>query len=272
MARPKPVRGAFDNSMVYGRWGEEPRTLLLIPGGPGSEIPRGLGLRMMLSQYRPLLDAGYTVWMVTRRQNMPAGHTIEDMASDYAELISTEFGGVVDVVLGTSYGGLIAQYLAANHSGCFRHLVVAAAGWKVSDEGKPLEYGYARNLSEGKRWEAATILINGMFPNLPFRWMARLGGAIFVPMLSGGHGHYAHDVVVEAEAEISFDSRTVLPTITAPVLLIAGDQDLYFPPEIVEETARLIPDCTLRIYEGKGHLGAIGNRPFTHDILDFVNR
>ncbi len=264
--------GIFPNSMVYARWGDGPRSVLVIPGGPGNELPDGLGLRMMLYQYRPLLDAGYTVWIVTRKQNMPTSHTIEDMAVDYAGIMRTELDGVVDVVLGISYGGLIAQYLAANHSDCFLRLVVAAAGSTVSEEGKSLEYSYARNLSEGKWRQAATNLINGMFPNLPFRWMVGLGGALLAPTFSEGHEHFAHDVLVEAEAEIAFDSRRILPTIVVPVLLIAGDKDFYFPRQIVEDTARLIPNHTLRVNQGKGHFGAIADRRLIHDVLAFAGR
>lgn len=55
---------------------------------------------------------------------------------------------------------------------------------------------------------------------------------------------------MEAEAELACDARDVLPLIPVPVLLVGGDRDPYFPKEVYEETARLIPDCTLRMYEG----------------------
>jgi len=57
-----------------------------------------------------------------------------------------------------------------------------------------------------------------------------------------------------------------------PVLLVCGDEDLYFPKEVYQETARLIPDCTLRMYEGAGHVGAIRDRRFPQDVLDFVGQ
>jgi pimeloyl-ACP methyl ester carboxylesterase len=262
----------FPNSMSYAKWGSGDRTALLIPGGPGNEIPEGVGLRMMLSQFRPLVEAGFTVWVVTRKQNMPDGHGVEDMADDYAELIRTEFDRKVDVVLGTSYGGAIAQYLAAYHQGCFDHMLVIVAGYEVSEEGKELDYGFAKLLSEGKKGEAGTVMVNGLFPNLPFEWMARLVGAVIGRAAYGKHEHFAHDVLVEGEAEVAFDSRTVLPKIEVPVLLIAGENDVYFPPTIIEETTRLIPDCTLKMYEGKSHVGAIRDKRLTHDILVFVKR
>ena len=57
-----------------------------------------------------------------------------------------------------------------------------------------------------------------------------------------------------------------------PVLLVCGDEDLDFPKEVYEETARLIPDCTLRMYEGAGHLRAIRDERFVQDVLAFVRQ
>jgi pimeloyl-ACP methyl ester carboxylesterase len=92
-------------------------------------------------------------------------------------------------------------------------------------------------------------------------------------MMAGeAHPSFASDVMVEAEAEVACDARDVLPAIPVPVLLVCGDADLYFPKEVYEETARLIPDCTLRMYAGAGHVRAIRDRRFPQDVLEFVRQ
>ena len=258
--------------MAFAKWGRGPKKILLIPGGPGNEIPAGFGLKMMLRPFRPLLDGGYTLWMVTRQRNMPQGHTIEDMARDYSRLIEVEFDGTVDIVLGTSYGGLIAQYLAANHPDCFRHVVIAGAACCVSDAGKDIDYGFAEKMNQGQETEAGTIMVTGLLPKLRFRWLARSLGFFAGRIGSGTHEDFRSDVLIEADAEVAFDSRELLPTITAPVLLIAGDRDVYFPGSLLEETARLIPDCTLKIYERRGHVGAMSDKRLPKDVFDCVGR
>ena len=40
--------------------------------------------------FDPFVEAGYAIWYVTRRRNMPTGHSIEDMADDYAHVISED--------------------------------------------------------------------------------------------------------------------------------------------------------------------------------------
>ena len=103
------------------------------------ELPSGgLSLRMGQSWSRPFTEQGYTVWWVTRRQNMLTGHSYADMADDYARLIADEFDGEVDLVLGVSAGGEINFHLAASHPETFGHIVILAAvrrrGWWYADE------------------------------------------------------------------------------------------------------------------------------------------
>jgi pimeloyl-ACP methyl ester carboxylesterase len=86
------------------------------------------------------------------------------------------------------------------------------------------------------------------------------------------HRYFANDVIVEAEAELACDARDVLPLIRVPVLLMGGDRDPYFPREVYEETARLVPDCTLRLYEGKGHDLSVFDERLARDVLDFVRQ
>ena len=63
-----------------------------------------------------------------------------------------------------------------------------------------------------------------------------------------------------------------LPRITVPVLLIGGDEDAYFPEGLTRETADLIPNCTLRLYQGKGHLDAAMDKRIAGDILRFIGQ
>jgi pimeloyl-ACP methyl ester carboxylesterase len=271
-AIPKPVTGIFPNGMAYVRWGTGPKTLLFIPGGPGNAAPSGMSMRMF-PLFRPLVADGYTAWYVARRRDMPKGHTIADMADDYAGLVANEFGGKVDLVVGVSYGGMIGFDLAARHPERFGHIAIAVAGYEMSEQGKTLDHDFARLLSEGRNGEAGALMVRSMAPGLRVPGAARVLGAVMGRIMAGeAHPSFASDVMVEAEAEVVCDARDVLPAIPVPVLLVCGDEDLYFPKEVYEETARLIPDCTLRMYDGAGHVGAIRDKRFAQDVLDFVRQ
>jgi hypothetical protein len=57
-----------------------------------------------------------------------------------------------------------------------------------------------------------------------------------------------------------------------PILLICGDRDQFFTREVVEETAALIPSCSLIWYAGKGHMRTAASGRVASDVLAFAAR
>jgi len=272
---PKPVTGMFSNGMAYARLGIGPKTLLWIRTGPGNAIPTGR-LFTALSAFwvDPFLEAGYSVWAVTRKQNMPKGYTVADMAEDYAGLIADEFDGKVDLVIGEeASGGMIGFCLAARHPDRFGHLAVVLAGYQLSERAKVADLEFARLLGEGRRSEAGAEVVREMYPGLRMPGVARVAGAVLGRLFFGAtHPYFASDAMIEAEALAAFGAREILPEIRVPVLLIGCDRDFDFPREVYEETARLIPDCTLRIYENATVMQAGSDRRLPQDVLEFVRQ
>lgn len=271
---PKPITGIFPNGMAYARLGSGPRTLLFIRGGPGNVIPARRLLMALASMYmRPFLGHGYTVWLVTRKRDMPRGYTVEEMAEDYAGLIADEFGGRVDVVMGEdAYGGMIGFCLAARHPDRLGRLVAAFAGYEMSEAGRTLELDFARLLSQGKRTEAGTVAVRYMLPGLRGPGLARFAGwALGRTMFGETHPYLSSDVLVEAEAVAAFDGRKILPEIKAPVLVVGCDRDPEFARETYEETARLIPGSTLRLYEGMTAVRAWSGPQLPRDVLEYID-
>jgi pimeloyl-ACP methyl ester carboxylesterase len=266
----EPRTGSFGNGMQYVTWGGGPRTLLLIPGGPGSPLPEGMMLRTYLGLFRPVVDAGFTVWLVTRRRGMPLGHTISDMADDYAQLVLEEFGGRVDVVIGESLGGMIGQYLAAAHSDSFGAIALVAAGCEASPWGRSVDARMATAAAGGDWTGAGEAFAEYLLPDRRTRWLRRLMAPLVGRVLRNSEVP-PRDYLVEHQAEDTFDSRPVLPGIRVPVLLLCGDRDRFFTPDVVQETARLIPRCRLVWYRGKGHAGAGTDKRIGQDVLSFVS-
>jgi len=271
-AIPKPVTSMFPSGMAYARWGTGPKTLLVIPGGPSNAVPSGMFLSRHLRAARLLVDDGYTAWVVTRKRNMPKGYSIADMADDYGQLIADEFDGKVDAALGLSTGGMIAFYLAARHPARLGRIAIAVAGYVANGPGSAGDLTYARLLSEGRTAEAIASMFDSVFTNWP-RGSGRVLGALMAPFVNrDAHPSFRSDTLVEAEAEVAFNAREILPDISIPVLLIAAAEDQFFTREVVEETARLIPDCTFKLYEGKDHLAGVSDERLPQDVFDFFAR
>jgi len=277
MSRLQMSRGVFENTMAYARWGDGAKTVLFVPGGPGNTLPEGplriVGKRL----FRPLVDAGYAVWAVTRPRNLPDGYGIEDMADDYAAVIAAEFGGRVDIALGSSMGGMIVQYLAANHPERAETFVVLGAACGVTEWSKALVRRQAAVVAGGDRTERGLAMAEELLPGRGLGWLRRL----LVPLAArmwdwqagpGEHEYFEHDYAIEADAAIRFDSREALPRIPVPVLLVNGDRDRHSPKDLVEQTAQLIPDCTLVWYPGQGHDATCANPRLGPVVLDYISQ
>jgi pimeloyl-ACP methyl ester carboxylesterase len=257
----RPRRGRFSNGMTYARFGHGTKTLLWI-----AEATSGPMLAMMARAVRPLVADGYDVWLASLRPNMPDGYTLAGMAEDFAGLITDEFDGRVDLVVGHSTGGLIGFCLAAGHPARFGHVVIAGAGlWNERSDQANLEF--SRLLVAGRRREAGERVVRLLAPDV--RLPGLLGTLIAWASLTTAS---AEDLRTTAEAMHRFDPQEVLPSITVPVLLVAGDQDIYLDHGEIEHAAQLIPHCTLRVYPNTNHFGAITSPRFAGDIREFIRR
>ncbi len=194
------------------------------------------------------------------------------MADDCAAAISERLGGRADLVVGESYGGMIAQHLAAGHGDRVGRVALVVAAARVSDWGKEVDARLARG-PRARRQPRVRCGVRRVRAAGPAReWLRQLVGPLVVRGMLSGKDYPRSDLRVELEAEMAFDAREALPRIHVPVVLLCGDQDLFFPPDIVDETVRLIPGCTLVRYAGQGHVKVASSRRVPHDVLAFVDQ
>ena len=267
--------GDFFGGISYVRWGTGNKKMIIFPGGPGNTVPSSFMIKNLYGEFEPFTEE-YSIYLVSRKKEQPKGYSTRDMSNDYAEIIQHDFGGHVDIIIGTSFGGMIAQHFAADHPELFDHIVIAIAAHRMSDIGQRIDYKFAELLSQGKTRKAAALIVDALSPagitgitryfNKIIFWL--MGGAF----LGQIHDAYKDDVMVEAQAERDHEAKDSLARIQVPVLIICGTADVYFPKEYIEEMASLIAGSSLKLYEGKGHLGALEDEAFAKDIFEFTGR
>ena len=99
-----------NTGMYYVYFGNGSRKLVVIPGlSDGLATVKGKAWILSLPYRKFFRD--YTVYMFSRKNDMPDGYTIRDMAQDQV-LAMRELGIDQTYLLGVSQGGMIAQYLA----------------------------------------------------------------------------------------------------------------------------------------------------------------
>ncbi len=75
------------------------------------------------------------------------------------------------------------------------------------------------------------------------------------------------------EASVAQDRAAPIEKISVPTLVMAGEEDTVYPPELAREMARRIPGAELHMFERTGHLANLEQPDkFNQVVLDFITR
>jgi len=262
VTRSKAIAGYFRNGLPYNQVGYGPRTLVIFQGLLQVENkPLPSSMAWLYGRYYKYLEEDYTTYLVLRKPGLPEGYTLQNMSDDYATMIQEEIGGPVDVI-GVSTGGSIAHHFAADYPDLVRKLIIHSSAYTLSDSTKrvQLRAGY---LARRRQWKAAyAMMFSPADYSRPVIWIVSL----LAGMLAASHD--PSDFVVTIEAEDKFNFKDRLAQITAPTLVVAGDEDPFYPAALFRETAEGIPNARLILYKGLGH--PVGGKQFRQDVLMFL--
>ena len=225
--------------------------------------PTGLQRRVEVRLLRPLARHVRVV-AVGRAPGMAPGTSMADIARDHAQAIRAEFGTAVDV-LGVSSGGSVALQLAADHPDVVRRLVLVSAGHRLGAAARRAQLGYVEAAAAGRR--GAHLLA-------PLKVRSSIGARLLAPLMwlldPLTRPADPADMLAFARAEDDFDLGDRLPEITAPTLVIAGERDDVYPPEVFRRTAEGVRDGRLLVYPGVGHGGTLTFPRFVPDVVAFL--
>ena len=190
------------------------------------------------------------VFYVNRWPGMPAGITMAEVAAEHAAGLREAFDGPVDL-LGMSTGGSIAQQLAAEHPDVVSRLVLVSTGCRLGPLARRVQRQLAARIRAGATRQASALFAADLMPPGPLSALGAAAGWLAGPRLFSAAD--LEDLATMAEAEDDFDLAR-LPVIVARTLLVGGGRDRYYGPDLFAQTAALIPDCTVEVRRGLGHI------------------
>lgn len=259
-------RTADGRSLAYRREGEGP-VLVCHPGGPGFSSHyfhdlAGLGARFTLVMLNPRGTDG------SDRPADPRAYAIEDYVTDLEEL-RTHLGLERMLLLGHSHGGVVAMVYAARHPERVERLVAASTLARFHDvqhgamvrgmEAKADEPWYedaraALEAEQAGEWGSDEQLAELAFREFPF-YFARYGEAeaAYLDTLRGEIPVGDALRLFNQDILTTFDLSLELPRITAPTLVIAGEDDFITGPVCAEEIAVGVSDARLVLLSDCGH-------------------
>ncbi len=232
---------------------------VLLHGGPGADHTS------YKPSFSPLADRMQLIYLDHRGQGRSARgpkatYTLENNVEDL-EALRQYLGLEKIVVIGGSYGGMVALNYASRYPDAVSHLIVYAtvadsrfldrAKQNLAERGTAEQQAIAQHLWQGSFRDEAHL-------QEYFDLLAPLYSITHNPTVSGQGWQRAILSVDALNVAFSgflrtYDIRDQLHKITAPTLVIGGRHDWICPPEFSEEIAALIPRADLRIFEHSGH-------------------
>ncbi len=262
--------GYFRSGLPYNRFGTGPRILVIFQGLVFDNKPMPRWMAASFSGFG-FLAQDYTIYLVTRKPGLAHGYSMKDMAADYATMIREEFGAPVDAA-GTSTGGSIVQHFAADHPDLVRKVIIHSAAHTLGKAGKTLQLQLA-DLARERRWRKAyDAIFSFLVPHSGIgRYALRLMfwlSAFVIARLPSMTPKDPSDLIITIEAEDQHAFQGRLSEISAPTLVIAGDQDPFYSEALFRETAAGIPNARLILYPKMGH--PAGGKQFQADVRAFL--
>lgn len=264
MLKPKNARLRLSaGDMDYVRFGTGKKTLLMLPGvGDGLTTVKGLAVPFAL-MYRALAK-DFTVYVFSRRVNLPEHMTTREMAADVNEAME-KLGLPAAAVVGVSQGGMIAQWLAIDHPDKVDKLVLTVTSSRPNDVIREA-IGQWSDMALRKDYKG--IMLDTAERSYSPRHLRR---ARLTYGLLGNVGKPKSfcRFLTQAESCITHDAYDKLPRISCPTLVIGGTEDRIVTGAASEEIAAQIPGSELYMYKGLSH-GLYEEAPdFLKRVADF---
>lgn len=244
--------GRFANGLEFLAAGDGPPAVLLPGLGASNRLPTGVARRAVAASVAPFVAAGFTAHWVPRRVGLAPGASLADLAADCAEALA----GLGPVVLhGTSTGGSLALQVALDHPAAVRRLALAASAHTLGQRGRRIQREMIEALQAGRTADVWTPIVEASVPP----WSA--AAAVRVARLLGARvtASDAADMLITLLAEDAFDAGPRLASLAAPLLVLGGEADPFYSPDLFRATADAAPDGRCVLFPGKGHGYAAGS-------------
>ncbi|MEN0139397.1 MAG: alpha/beta hydrolase [Rhodococcus sp. (in: high G+C Gram-positive bacteria)] len=178
-------------------------------------------------------------------------YTAEDLEADVLGVLDALDIGTAHLV-GMSQGSTIAQRIAAHHPDRVERVVLYST-WGHTDaylQGMFTFWEHLYRTAEPQVYGEATLwfLLSREFHNADPAAVEAIAKASF----ASGTAATRHAQIQAARINAVHDNRDLLATITAPTLVVAGDEDRTIPVEYSAQVARAIPGADIQVLEGPG--------------------
>jgi pimeloyl-ACP methyl ester carboxylesterase len=260
--------GTLTGGLYYSAIGDGPPLVQFRTVLPSYKKPTGLAQWAERRSIQPLTQR-FTVYSVSRRPGLEPGATMAEIAADYARALEDEFNGASVDLLGFSTGGSIALQFAADYPERVHRLALAATASRLGPFGRGAQRRYSDHLARSQYRQALSAAAPALTASRSGQWFL---GTLLWLLAPLSRIEDASGMVAVLLAEDSFDLGDRLREITAPTLLISGEHDRVYPPDISQQTVERIPHAQFILYKGRSHRSTLTDQRLLPDIIAFLTQ
>ncbi len=255
-----------NTEMYYVSFGNGNKKLVVLPGlSDGLATVKGKAWILSLPYKKFFSD--YTVYMFSRKNEMPEGYAIRDMANDQV-MAMKNLGIDQACLLGVSQGGMISQYIAIDHSEMVTKLILAVTAPNANAIVKETVSNWIGMANRGDHTALMADTAEKMYSEEYLRRNRKYFPLIAKFTKPSGYDRFLKN----ARAILGFDSRKELSKINCPTLIIAGSDDHTVGNDAAFELNRGIANSELFVYDGLGHGVFEEAKDFYDRVLEFCNQ
>lgn len=251
--------------------------ILMMHGGPGVDHTSLLPLK-------PLADTYRLIYYDHRCNGRSTGTPVDSMTWDNltadADALRQQLGIDQWVVLGHSFGGMVAQEYALRYPDSLSGLILVDTCADISWVQERVPQRLAEDGYSPRAVEAARRFFNGeLAPQQTIPFLLRFSKAYTYrfnlrAQLTGMRIKHRPEPLIFGFKYLlrGWNIMERLEEISIPTLIMAGRHDFQFPPPHQEEMCEAIPNAKLEIIEKAGHNAPI-ERPTVviEKIRDFLS-
>lgn len=246
--------GLFLGKIPYAKIGTGPDPIVVFNGGNAflrrTDKARTRRYAKLIGK---LLPPGRCFYILDYDMAPPAGYGLDMIVRDFAQIMRTEIGAAS--VMGISFGGFVATRFAADHPDLVNSLILLVSAHRMSPEGR---HRIARQIDFVRHgdfyamlMESAAIFRRPWF-NLLLKLRIRLERKRLHQKMAG------RDTIIRSLGIILGEdfarNHEWLARISTRTLVIGGTRDQFFDRAAYDETAGMIPQARLALFEGETHM------------------
>lgn len=263
-----PVMRVNDSSIDYDVFGSGPPLLLI--GGMG--LGRWSWFKQSPALSRHFRVITFDIRNVGHLDADEGAYSVSNLAAHAAALLDRLDVECADV-LGTSLGGFVAQELALRRPDLVGRLVLISTSYGGSDH-EPMSpttlrkmLGWGTVKREDAVRQGLEVAVSEDYTETrseEFEQMVDWRIADSPPLA---------DYIKQMVAGAKFDVSSGVEEIQKPTLILHGDEDRVVPVSNAVSLSEKLPDATLRVFQGAGHLVFVERADeVNEEILDFLGR